>query len=212
MFCDHIGYFIYSRKISYFNLIGRLAFPIFAFQISEGFTHTKNLKKYALRLFLFAIISQIPFMLFHSLISNSFALNVLFTLLLGLICIIIYSKLDNKFISLILCIAIATISEITNCDYGFYGVAIVLLFYIFKNNKVLMNLSFILATIINHIVYIINYSNFKIYTLLCICTILSLLFVNLYNKKQGPKIKYFLYIFYPAHLLLIYLLWVHIIP
>ena len=74
MFIDHIGYVIFG-KFSYFNYIGRLAFPIFAFQISEGYIHTKNLKKYFLRLFLFAIISQIPFMLFHNLISTGFSLN-----------------------------------------------------------------------------------------------------------------------------------------
>ena len=64
MFLDHISYPIFGG-FSYLNLIGRIAFPIFAFQISEGFIHTKNVKKYMLRLLLFAFISQIPFQLFH---------------------------------------------------------------------------------------------------------------------------------------------------
>ena len=59
MLCDHSSYLIYG-KFSFLNYIGRLAFPIFAFQISEGYIHTKNLKRYFLRLFLFAIISQAP--------------------------------------------------------------------------------------------------------------------------------------------------------
>ena len=79
MFIDHLGYAIFG-KFSCFNYIGRLSFPIFAFQISEGYIHTKNLKKYFLRLFLFALVSQIPFMLFHSIISRDFSLNIFFTL------------------------------------------------------------------------------------------------------------------------------------
>ena len=73
MFIDHIGYIFSNGKISYFNYIGRLAFPIFAFQISEGYLHTKNLKKYFLRLFLFALISQIPFMLYEKIITDKFS-------------------------------------------------------------------------------------------------------------------------------------------
>lgn len=207
MFIDHIGYLVYHGTLSFFNFIGRIAFPIFAFQISEGYIHTKNLKKYIVRLFIFAIIAQYPFWLFHNLISTGFALNIFFTLLLGLICIIIYDKLMNKFLSLPLCILIAFISELLQCDYGFYGVAIILLFYVFKNNRLLMNISFILCTIIKYVYYISIYGYPFIYTTLCLCTIFPLVIINLYNKKQGKKIKYFLYIFYPVHLLLIFVLW-----
>lgn len=214
MLCDHFGYLIYKGKLSFMNFIGRIAFPIFAFQISEGYIHTKNLKKYIIRLLVFAILSQYPFLCFHSLISTGFALNIFFTLLLGLICIIIYDKLFSrsssifyKILALLICIEIAYIAEITNCDYGFYGVAIILLFYIFKNNQILMSLSFILFTIIKYAISIIKYGHLQTYYFLCICTILPIIFINLYNKKQGKKVKYFLYIFYPAHLLIICALW-----
>ena len=69
MFIDHSGYIIMG-SFSYFNYIGRIAFPIFAFQISEGFSHTHNLKKYFIRLGAFALISQIPFSLFNYIISR----------------------------------------------------------------------------------------------------------------------------------------------
>lgn len=206
MFIDHVGYLIFNGHFSFMNFIGRISFPIFAFQISEGYTHTKNLEKYIFKLFIFALISQYPFMLFHGLISAEPSLNIFFTLVLGLICIIIYDKISYKFVSIIFSIGIACISEFMQCDYGFYGVIIILLFYVFKNNKFLMSLSFILCTITKYAINIIKYGNLYIYSLLCICTILPILFINLYNKKQGRKIKYFLYIFYPAHLLLIYLL------
>lgn len=207
MFIDHVGYLVYNGKMSFFNFIGRIAFPIFAFQISEGYIHTKNLKKYIFRILLFALISQYPFMLFHNLISSGFALNIFFTLFLGLICIIIYDKNPSKLLSLIMIVLISYIAEETNCDYGFYGVVIILLFHVFKNQKILMNFSFILCTILKYTVYILRYGELLIYLLLCFCTILSLLFINLYNKQQGKKLKYFLYVFYPTHLLIICLLW-----
>lgn len=207
MICDHFGYLIYNGKLSFFNFIGRIAFPIFAFQISQGYSHTKNLKKYISRLFIFAIISQYPFMLFHNLISTGLSLNIFFTLLLGLICIILYDKLPYKFLSIIMSVCIAYIAQVIKCDYGFFGVAIILLFYIYKDNKILMSLSFILCTIIKYWSYIITYGHFNTYALLCLCTIIPIIFINLYNQKQGKKIKYFLYIFYPAHLLIIYFLW-----
>ena len=98
MFIDHLGYAVFHGEASWFNYIGRLAFPIFAFQISEGFHYTKNVKKYFARLLLFAIFSQIPFMLFLSIFStNIYKLNVFFTLFLGLFSIYIYDKIINSF-------------------------------------------------------------------------------------------------------------------
>lgn len=204
MFIDHIGYAIFG-KFSFFNYIGRIAFPIFAFQVSEGYIHTKNLKKYFLRLFLFAIISQIPFMLFHSILSNGFYLNVFFTLLLGLCCIYIYDKCKYKSLGIIASILVAFIAQITNCDYGAYGVAIILIFYIFKNNIIISSIFFIIATIAKHFIPCVKYGIFiKEYLYLFICTIIPTLFFALYNGKKGKNIKYLLYLFYPIHLLLLY--------
>lgn len=109
---DHTGYLIFG-DFSYFNYIGRLAFPIFAFQISQGYIHTKNLKKYLSRLLIFAVISQIPFTLFlcsrsevvpiseiPNILYNSFilwssTLNIFFTLIIGLIAIIVYDNFNK---------------------------------------------------------------------------------------------------------------------
>ena len=204
MFIDHLGYTIFG-KFSYLNYIGRISFPIFAFQISEGYIHTKNLKKYFLRLFLFAIISQIPFMLFHSIISSSFSLNIFFTLLLGLCSIYIYDKCKYKFLGIIASAFLAFIAQITNCDYGAYGVAIILIFYIFKNSTINSCIFFILATLIKYSIPCIEYGIFpKEYLYLFIGTIIPTLFFATYNGKKGKDTKYFLYLFYPIHLLLLY--------
>ncbi len=209
MFIDHIGYVIFDGP-SYFNYIGRLAFPIFAFQISEGYVHTRNVKKYIGRLLIFALISQIPFMLFYSIISSSFALNVIFTLILGLLCIIIYDKF-NIFFGIIATIILGLCSEFLHCDYGFYGVTIVFLFYVFRNNKAMLSSSFSIATLLNYSYYILNNSMYGLniaisyYLPYMICTFLSIVFIILYNKKKGHDTRYMLYLFYPLHMLCIYL-------
>lgn len=207
MFIDHIGYLIYG-KISYFNIVGRIAFPIFAFQISEGYIHTKNLKKYIIRLFIFALISQVPYMLFcNNLISDEFALNIFFTLLLGLITILIYDKLSNKVLAFMIFILIALLSELISCDYGFYGITIIFLFYVFKDKKLWMNITFILCTFIKYLIYIFKYGYSSYYIFFFIFTISSLILINSYNNQEWKKHKYFFYLFYPIHLLIIYLLW-----
>lgn len=204
MFIDHLGYAIFG-KFSYFNYIGRLSFPIFAFQISEGYIHTKNLKKYFLRLFLFALVSQIPYMLFHSIISNGFYLNIFFTLLIGLLSIYIYDKCKYKFLGIILSIFLALIAQYSHCDYGAYGVAIILIFYMFKNNIITSNIFFILATSIRYFLPCIRSGIFpKEYLYLFTFTIISTFFFAAYNGKKGKDTKYLLYLFYPIHLILIY--------
>ena len=203
MFIDHVGYAIFG-KFSFFNYIGRIAFPIFAFQISEGYSHTKDLKKYFLRLFIFAIISQVPFMLFGKIISNDFTLNIFFTLLLGLISIYIYDKSKYKLLGIISAILIGFLAEFAHCDYGFYGVAIIFLFYVFKSDVIKSSIAFMLSTTIKYLIPIFKYGFYDIYLYLLICTLLPIIFISLYNGKKGKDTKYLLYLFYPIHLLLIY--------
>ena len=202
MLIDHTSV-AYFGQTTLFNVIGRIAFPIFAFQISEGYIHTKNLKKYLLRLFCFAIISQVPFMLFDSMFTNNFSFNIFGTLFVGLLAILLYDKIANctfeltkdkkfnltinKIFGFIPAILFGIVSEVCCFDYGFWGVAIIFLFYFFKND-------------INIIIYGYHY----LYILLCIGTILPIIFICLYNGKQGKKIKYLLYAFYPVHLLILY--------
>lgn len=212
MFMDHISYAI-PGNTAWLNYIGRLAFPIFAFQISEGYIHTKNIKNYVLRLVIFAIISQIPYSLFYTIIApGKFVLNVVFTLLLGLISIIIYDKYD-KYAGIISAICFGAIAELAHFDYGFYGVAIILLFYIFRNNKALLVTGFELATITYFSITILSYYKdgitmlnraFQWYWPYAVCTMLAIFPILLYNKKKGPNTKHLLYLFYPLHLLLIY--------
>lgn len=210
MFLDHVGYVIFGR-MSFLNYIGRLAFPIFAYQISEGYSHTKNLKKYFLRLFVFAIVSQVPFSLFHSILNGSYlALNVMFTLLLGLVCIYIWDKCPNKILSCIVLASSCLLAEFCKMDYGYFGVLVVFVFYLFKHDKALLASSFFALLLIKFLPNIITYNFYYKYVMLLFCTFAAIVPILLYNGKQGKKIKYFLYVFYPVHLLVLY--FVNMIP
>lgn len=215
MTCDHLSYLIFG-KLSFMNYIGRIAFPIFAYQISEGYIHTHNLKKYFLRLCIFALISQIPFMLFSSIYTNSFHLNIFFTLALGLASITIYDKLNHieckinmihrfyQVLGIILSCIIAIFASFIKCDYGYFGVLIIFFFYLFKNHKIFMNISFISLVLIYFSDELLFSPFFDIYIWIASFTIAPLLFINLYNNKKGKDTKYFLYLFYPLHFLIIY--------
>ncbi len=215
MACDHSSYVLFGH-FSFLNYIGRMAFPIFAFQISEGYIHTKNLKNYLLRLFTFALISQAPFMLFTSMYSSQFSLNIFFTLFLGLFAITVFDmlyKLDYKnkgihylyiLIGFIFVVFTAIVSNALHCDYGYYGIAIIFIFYLLKKHKILMNLAFIICTVLYYLRNLLYSSNFEIYLWIIVFTCLPLVFINLYNNKKGKDTKYFLYLFYPIHLLILW--------
>jgi len=213
MLIDHLGYIVVGST-SFFNCIGRLAFPIFAFQLTEGFSHTKNLKKYFIRLLVFAFIAQIPFMLFSSIFNEEITINIIFVLVLGLLFMTIYDKY-NKILGVLFGVLFAVLAQLLHFDYGWYGLTIIMIFHILKKHKLLMSISFVLATFAKYIVPIIDlgiftilnvFSAINLYSMLCFFTCMALIFILFYNGKKGQDSKYFLYVFYPVHLIILYLL------
>lgn len=199
MFCDHLAYLFPNSIALYMHSFGRIAFPIFAFQLTQGYIHTKNVNKYLTRLFILALISQIPFNLYF---NNFPRLNIFFTLFLGLISIHIYSKFKYKSICIISVGLIAYISTLVHTDYSWFGILLIFIFYVFKDYKFIPASLFALLTFTY---YYINSNIFSFYSIcLCSCTILSLIPILLYNGNQGKKVKYLFYAFYPLHLILLY--------
>lgn len=212
MFCDHVGDALIGH-FSFCNYIGRLSFPIFAFQTVQGYIHTSNIKKHIGKLFIFACISQIPFMLFTATFCDDYYLNVFFTLLLGILALLGFDNIKNKYIGTIFVALMCTIGHFLKVDYGWYGVLAIFVFYIFQSDKYLkfihckkfvMCISFVFITIIKYIPDIVaNPSVRYIYLLCTLCTCLSLIPICFYNGKQGPKSAYLFYVFYPLHLLVL---------
>jgi len=212
MFCDHFGDY-YFKSTTVLNYIGRFAFTIFAFQIVQGYIHTHNVKKYIIRLIFFALISQIPYMLFYYSVFNTFfAVNVIFTLLFGLLSILIYDKY-NKFTGITCCFSFGLIAQALHFDYGFYGVFIVFMFYLLREHKFYMTCTFIFSVIIKFSYQTIKYSlplsyifTGNKYSIIMYCTCLSIIPILFYNGKKGKDAKYLFYIFYPLHLLILSIL------
>lgn len=211
MLIDHSAAVFLGSAISVPRLIGRIAFPIFAFMIAEGAARTHSVKKYALRLFVFALISEIPFDL--ALMGTSFSQpielshqNVFFTLTLGLLAIAARQRLyktEQRLLCipvLLLCMASALILK---TDYADSGVLCIYLFYVFsqKENRIRIP-GFILAAAVPSL-SIINLSVYKPE----LFALFGLIPIFLYNGERGAKInRYVFYAFYPAHLMLLFLL------
>ena len=214
MVCDHLGDALFS-VVSPLNFIGRMAFPIFAFQISEGYIHTKNIKRYLLRIFVFAIISQIPFYLFIHKFFGGSALNIFFTLFLGLTSILLYDKIKKKVknknkiinvLAILPAIILSIIGQLLDVDYGWWGVILIFVFFVFKDNKIKTVIAFLILCIIKYSIEIILNGFSYLYIQLMLWTMLPIALIVLYNGEQGRKIKYLSYAFYPIHLLLLYFL------
>lgn len=199
MLLDHIKY-VYEPSRNFITMyFGRIAFPLFAFLITEGYIHTSNLNKYIKRLIIFGLISQIPFMLFRTFVGNYLMLNIMFTLLFGLLAITLFDKIENKFLSIPLVILFVVLGEVLKVDYYGYGVLMVFILYLFKNNKLALSITYILLVFCKY--YFTNSLNFNnlfniVFTILPLCIIL------LYNGKEGKKFKHLFYWIYPVHLLI----------
>ena len=210
MVIDHIGAVFYP-DVTMFRLVGRLAFPIFAWFIVVGYKHTKNVKIYLKRLFIFALISQIPFYLaFKDIYKGKLALNVFVTLFLGVLTIYSYEKSTKNNSNSIM--VYGFLAELMRADYGFYGILTIFIFYKYYEHikkivkgQVILNIGFQLLIVLSLIgskdsKYLTKFSTYG-----QPFSLLALFLINKYNGQRGKNIKYFFYIFYPAHLLIIYL-------
>ena len=121
----------------FFRTVGRLAFPIFAFLLTEGFQYTHNRKKYALNLLVFALLSEIPWNLLHSGTLLYEKQNVFFTLFLGLLCMIIYETYQQDFKKQLLCFSgIFLAGILLNADYGLKGIGFIFVLYLLREKKI----------------------------------------------------------------------------
>ena len=190
--------------------IGRISFPIFCFLLIEGFMHTHDVKKYALNLGIFALVSEIPFDLAFA--GKPFYLdyqNVFFTLFIGLVMMIFLQKIDSKAQKdagawqranwkvsvgkLLVIVAACAVATLLKTDYSAMGILTIVLMYNMRKNKM----------------YCIGIGC-AVLTLLSLNEItcfLAMIPVHFYNGKRGLNLKYPFYAFYPVHLLILVVIW-----
>ncbi|MBQ7584374.1 MAG: TraX protein [Lachnospiraceae bacterium] len=199
MLIDHTGHVIFPG-VMWLRYIGRLSFPIYCFLLVEGFFHTRDLKRYMLRLFIFAVISEMPFDL--ATCDAVFTLehqNVFWTLLLGLMAISAMDliKHESLYLRMLLQAAVllpfAVTAQLIHSDYRWVGVCLIASMYLFRDlepMRVATGAFLMLPFFTNEIEYV---------------GVLAYLPMHFYNGRQGGSgsriQKLGFYIFYPVHLL-----------
>ena len=196
---------------------GGLTFPIMAYFVVEGYRHTSSLKKYILRLFIFGVIS-IPF---HALTFGHLGFNIMFTIIMGLLSILLYDKIKIRplFWILFVIIALLTLMPVF-FDWAIIGVVVILLTHIIRNENArrvvpaivagLFMLAFSLLGIwaVNNpyaqaeLAGMPGYdSNLMLVSTVFIigCLAAALLLKN-FNGERGKSMKWVFYSFYPLHL------------
>ncbi|MGL5436344.1 MAG: TraX family protein [Lachnospiraceae bacterium] len=218
MLIDHIGVMIGqlafkwirigSAQYQFWNTIyllhrsfGRIAFPIFCFLIAEGFFHTRNWKKYAARLGLFALISELPFdyMLSSTWIYWEYQ-NVFWTLLLGVLMLAAIRSIAQRFpgqtglfLQLLTIGAFCGAAHLIKSDYSYFGIILIAIFYWFRSERsrqCLLGYIWMLWTV--------QVWQFKI------ALLIPFILLYLYNGERGREwrgSRWFFYLFYPVHMI-----------
>ena len=194
--------------------IGRMAFPIYCFLLVEGFVHTRSVAKYAGRLAVFALLSEVPFDL--AIAGEWWTLeysNVFFTLVLGLMAIWAMSYIEKLYefwmdkqwdpisgqiltvaAGLVLVAGFGGFAEmILHSDYGFGGIVAILVIYLLRNQKEVAFAMGVLALTI----FCGSIEFIALFMLLCLVR---------YDGTRGKSMKYVFYAFYPVHLLILVLI------
>lgn len=178
MLIDHIGVLLFPQ-LRILRTIGRIAFPIFAYQIAKGYRHTSNKKRYAKRMLIFGLISQIPYIFLNrDVMPTLFHFNVmlLFSYSLGVLYFFEKFKKSDGFnkilflIPLIVSIILPQIVEFKFDEFAFsystYGILMILIFYIFDGKWLLIIISYLLLTFISTyesgVFYLAKYSEYWI--------------------------------------------------
>ena len=192
MITDHVGRMFFP-DVHIFNIIGRIAFPLFAFLLVEGFVHTGNLKKYMLRMFIFACISEIPYDLAMQETWLEFSRqNTIWTLTLGLLMLALCRKYQYSVwavagIAVVCCAAAALL----RFDYGAGGIVLILILYFLRDRQWLKYLAMLGLSVL-------WFGGTEI------AAMISIIFMLAYNGKHGKNMKYMFYWFYPVHLAVLF--------
>ena len=185
MTADHIGA-VFFPEIPLLRWIGRLAMPVLCFFIGEGLRHTRSPRRYLLRLTGFALLSELPFDLaFYGGIEWGHQ-NVYFTLALGLLAL--WAIQSRGMEGWLLALTAALAAELLGCDYGMYGVLLILQLDRFHRAR---SEQLAAAALLN-----LAFFGLQTQTL----SLIALPLLWLYNGKRGRDDRRLFYLYYPSHL------------
>ncbi len=225
MLCDHLWATVVPGA-DWLTGLGRLAFPLFAFMLAEGYYHTKNFKKYARRMCIFALIAEIPFNLtYTTLFVYPFQQNVLWTFLLSLFCMKSVDILREKFrwhlalpLGLLVVGGFMLSATLLMTDYGGWGLGMVMVFYLFHRQGILARYSLLRMVCQVLAMVWINWFMIKGITVPVSVlggsfdfprqglAVLALPIVWLYRGEKGYDgrwVRWMNYWFYPVHMLIL---------
>lgn len=221
MLLDHLWGTIVPGN-DWMTCVGRLAYPIFAFLLVEGFHHTSSRKAYAKRLLIFALISEIPFNLaLGGSPINPAHQNVLWTFLIsmGLMQLNESARDDGRLwmraLAVIASVLLSLVGALAMVDYYHAGILMVLVFYWFRGRKwwqlagQLLGMYFINCELLGGLVYPIMVLGHEFLLPRQGFALLALIPIWLYRGNQGyhsSLVKQINYWFYPVHLLILGLL------
>lgn len=196
---DEVSPFFETLGIA-MRLIGRMAFPLYAFLLVQGFLYTRDWKKYVARVIMFAVISELP----YNLVAGKKLLypagqNTMFTMAVGLLCMKMLSDLEKFehstgkrwFGTVMVAGAGIAAAEVCHMDYGMYGILLLMVFYVFRFRPVEQLMG-------GCVVLFFMYQNYYAFA-----AWIAIFLISRYNGERGRKMGYLSYVFYPAHLLIL---------
>ncbi len=198
-----------TNVYSIFRVIGRISFVLFAYMIAEGFHKTKNFKNYILRLGVLAIGIELFLIGYYLIFEINYILsfNIIWTLIFGLMSLFLFYH-KNQYLKLLV-IPLVFLSEYLGLSYGAYGVLMILFFGLYNNkftnflHLIFLNLLFIDQPLLS----LTSFAEYAKFPAIQWFSMIAIIFIFFYNGHFGKyKLKWFFYVFYPGHLVVLYII------
>lgn len=204
---DHMGLALFPA-VPAFRLVGRMAFPMYCFLLAQGYRHTRDVRAYARRLLLLALISEVPFdLLIFGRVFSAAEQNALFSLLLGLAALALADRLRGRPLLLICAeLLLCMIAMALRVSYGWLGIALCLCFAERRRGMAFLSAA---AALLLYTLSLLCSGVELHWALLSLCALGALPILMLYNGKPGPRLpllRFLFYAAYPLHLAVLFAL------
>lgn len=204
MLLDHIGAMLVGNSMTESGLplriIGRISFPIFCFLLAEGAYYTKNPQKYALRLLIGMLLSEIPYDLAFRYQLTLETQSVMVTLLVGFLTLEAVRRAENNVVKLLIMVGGIVLGELFKSDYGGFGVMMVLMFSLTRGHLWIQTICLVV------IAWVMNSAKLLVFGVMVpieIFAVFAMIPIGLYSGRKACSsraVQWAFYLFYPVHL------------